>query len=220
MSDIFPKMDFAEVEKSVAAFVVQIDEVVGHYGDSIVGFRASVLQMNQAQEKMAQKSPGENFDGKPMVFGLGNWRTPSHSVMHETTQGEFKRRNQDGGPNNIRAAQLLIVLIFSFWEEVHRKSIAAACGHSKDDLRIPILGDLCKIRNDIVHRQGVLSKEKYAKLEVLKFEGLAAECTIRLTPKDVGELLALIRAAMDQLIVNAGGVDPEHRVPKKVKAKS
>lgn len=65
--------------------------------------------------------------------------------------GEFRRRNRKGGPNHTRAAQLLILLMYEYWESEYRSSVAEALGKDKNDLKIPLMGDLRLLRHDVIH---------------------------------------------------------------------
>ena len=247
MNKKYPDADLAKVEKAAEAFIVRADELFGFYSDSTTGFLASMIQLKNTEAKWKAQSPNANFDSERVSFGSGNWRNPASRILHETTVGELRRRNSDGGLNHIRAAQNFLVLLYSFWEEEHRSLITEALGikpaetkkcesckrklpGSKTDLKVPVIGDVRLLRNDIIHHRGILKQNTFDQLEALhlkrgidlvsglRFARLAADQEIRFFPPDVYFLLTLLRKAMDEVVIDAGGKDPNYRAFKKVPA--
>ena len=96
----------------------------------------------------------------------------------------------------MRAAQLLVALLYSFWEHEYRPRLAASLGLADaDELKIPLFGDIRALRRDVIHHHGVVTKETAAKLSVLA--GFHEGKEITLTEGDVEALIRSIKAAMD-----------------------
>ena len=194
----------------VETFVTSLDELYGHYIDSTVGFMAKVKMLTEAQTQMRPQMPGVDLDSIEFFYGHGNPTDPSHHLQHKTTQGRYKNRNITGGRNHVLAAQLLIVLIFAYWEHEYRPKFATALNlPSSNDLKVPVFGDLKLLRNDIVHHKGIVTKETSKKLSTIS--GLHEGAVITLTRSDIETLIHGIKAAMDSLVVKSGGTDPKHR---------
>ena len=52
-------------------------------------------------------------------------------MLHETTIGEYKRRNEDGGQNWVFLANVCLVGIYQYWEDHFRKEIASALAEER-----------------------------------------------------------------------------------------
>jgi len=203
--------DLPQLKVAILDFVTTVHDLYAHYLDSNARFEAHALQIEQAQQvALSSLPPGTNRDSLRFSYGHGDPNNPDNRILHETTQGEYKRRNARGGPNQMRAAQLLLVLIFEYWESEHRKKIAAALGlPNQDDLQIPILGDIRLLRHDVIHHRSVIKEETVHRLT--EIQGLTADTELALDGRKVESLVRSVKAAMDDLVVSNGGADPEHR---------
>ena len=208
----YPKADLAKLCSTVEEYVISVDELYGHYLDSTTGFGENYRRMVEGQERSRAliKLPKDaDLDAAAHFIGRGNPNDPSNRLLHKTTQGEFKRRNAPGGRNHVRATQLLIVLLYTFWEH-YRKKLAASLGLKQtDELEIPLLGDLRLLRHDVVHHRAIVTKETVTKLVVLRVFQAGAE--IILPEEAVETLVRKIKGSMDELLIQAGGKDPQHR---------
>lgn len=191
--------------------VTSVDELYGHYLDSTMGFIANLRLLTVARKRNPSMPPPGSDDDKAEFFvGDGNPNDPTNRLLHKTTLGEFKNRNSKGGRNHVRAAQLLVVLLYAFWESAHRARIAAALGLKEaTDLKIPLFGDLKLLRHDVIHHRGILRADTVTKLSVLR--GFQEGQVIAFEDGDIEALVRRIKAAMDDLVIKAGGTDPKHR---------
>jgi len=62
-----------------------------------------------------------------------------------------------------------VVFVFQMWEDDIRGRLATAQGVAHDDVKHPILGDLRLIRNDVIHRRGVASREETGRCATLRW---------------------------------------------------
>ena len=211
MSAHYPNANIAKLSSTVEAYVTSVDELYGHYLDSTVGFVANHKNIVDGQERAKALLPSQaDFDSSAFFYGHGNPNDPSNRLLHKTTQGEFKRRNNKGGRNHVRAAQLLVVLLYSFWEHEYRPRLAASLGLAEaSELKIPLFGDIRLLRCDVIHHRGVVTKETATKLSILT--GFSEGLEIVLTEADVETLIRKIKAAMDELVLLVAGSDPMHR---------
>jgi hypothetical protein len=204
-------VDCAKLHGAVQDYAAVVDELHGHYLDSTTGFAAIRSEIEATQAEARQLiSPGEDVDELALTYGVGDPNDPSSRIQHRTTQGAFKARNMRGGSNYVRAAQLLIVLIYDYWESGHRASVARALGLSgSDELKVPILGDLRLLRQEVLHHQGVVQERITKRLSVIA--GIPAAQELRLTAGDVDQVVAGVRTGLDGLLVQAGCPDPALR---------
>jgi hypothetical protein len=88
--------------------------------------------------------------------------------------------------------------------------VAQALGlDDRDSLKVPLMGDLRLVRDDIIHHRGFVTKKTDTKLELLKQFKEGDE--IVLDDPAVEALVRQVKAVLDSLVVDAGGVDPLHR---------
>lgn len=197
-----------QLSREVAGFVAVIDEMYGYYLDAVMAFGLyHRFILDGIERTKAFFPPGTNL-ADDVFIGDGEPGDPSHFLEHRTTKTDLMSRNAPGGRNSVLAAQHLVVLIFTFWETRYRSTIADALGLKVDDLKVPLIGDLRRLRNDIVHSRGRISKETAAKIEVMTHFKEADE--IVLGKDAVRALMQGLRTALDSLVVKAGGADPGH----------
>jgi len=199
------------VAGEVRALVEALDHLYGLYLDATAGFKANHDLIVRGQRETAEGlPPGTDPDSLGFLVGRGAPTDPATVLLHRTTQGEFKRRNAPGGSNHVRLAQLTLVLVFAYWETAHRARIAHALGlKGQNELTVPIMGDLRRLRHDILHNRGVIQTKTVGKLEVLK--AIKAEAPLTITDLEMENLFRNIKTALDDLAVQAGGDDPKHR---------
>jgi len=68
-----------------------------------------------------------------------------------------------------QAGHQWVVHVFSMWEHGYRPRLAAARGVDTDDVKIPVLGDLRLIRNDVVHHRGIATADSSGKCQQLRW---------------------------------------------------
>jgi hypothetical protein len=206
----YPGSDINRVEQEVAAYIATIDGLFGLYLDCAQGFLANYNQLIRGQaETTKHLPPGTDVDSLDMFLVWGDPNDPNNVMQHRTTQGEFKRRNARNGSNYVRTAHWLIVLVFEYWETEHRARIASALRLKKDEFKIPLFGDIRRLRNDIIHNQGNVSEETVKKCEVMA--GFSSGTALCLRIEDVKQFITQVKCALDTVVVEAGGPDPKHR---------
>ncbi len=152
---------------AVRNFAEAVDHLYGHYLDSTHGFRKNAEWLDEAQRRTRATRPGINLDAATFTYGIG--APGGGRPLHHTTQGAFRERNADGGANHVYAGQLLVVLLYTYWETRHRAAIAAALELAdQHELKVPIMGDLRRLRIDVVHHRGILQAENVTRLSVVR----------------------------------------------------
>lgn len=155
--------------KEIQAFVNTVDDLYGLYLDATMGFAHNAEEIAKGQRSGSQQlgMSIDELDKREIYLGRGRPSDPDSILQHAATQGSYKARNTRGGTNFILMAQVVIVLIFEYWETEHRGRIASAIGlANQSQLKIPILGDLWLLRNDVIHRKGFVSSRTEEKLKV------------------------------------------------------
>lgn len=110
--------------------------------------------------------PPENPD--PIIYlGVGDPNLPSAKQYAEWRHSQALEQVARNGPVETRLSQQWIVYMFTAWEHEFRARLAAAHGCSPNDLKYPLLGDLRRLRNDVVHHHGVATPGETGKCELL-----------------------------------------------------
>lgn len=76
-------------------------------------------------------------------------------------------RLADDGPVAEQLGQQWLVLVCTEWEDHYRQRIADAAGVPKNEVKSPAMGDVSKMRNDVVHHRGVATKGNSGRCEAL-----------------------------------------------------
>jgi hypothetical protein len=205
-----PEAHRTALVETTKEFAVRLNALFGFYLDSAEGFRANVSKISKAQEMSAHLvSDLAELDQLPFFIGQGDPNEPNNVMLHQTTQGQFKTRNDTGGSNYRLLSHIFIVFLFELWEEEYRLRIATWLSIEKNELTLPILGDLRHLRNAVLHHRGVLTEKTHTKLEAIG--GLEVGQVINFTEDDIVQLVRRIKAALDELVRSATGTDPELR---------
>lgn len=203
-------VDITALQGCLLAYARVVDELYGHYLDSTTGFIANERMIFESQQRVLPgMPPGVNRDNLSFFYGNGDPNDTKSRVQHQTTQGAYKARNAKGGANHVRAGQLLIVLLFEYWESEHRSKVATAMGIDRDKLKIPFIGDLRLLRQDVIHHQGIVRDETVKKLEVLG--SFTQGAAIVMSGTEVEDLIVGLKAALDEVAVKNGAPDPNFR---------
>jgi len=96
----------------------------------------------------------EELDAAPVTYAPSDPLIPTSKIHHECTQGDFKRRNAPHGMNYRFMANMCLVSIYQYWEDHFRKRIASAINKKKNQIVLPIMGDIRNIRRSILHNDG------------------------------------------------------------------
>lgn len=139
-----------------------IDHIYGVYLDSSRGFHLIREELIKTQQILSQKTGLSitDLDNRVSYYGVGDPSSSSSYILHESTQGQLKKRNDKDSDNYIIIANLCTVLIYQYWENKYRKQIAKELGLSNTDaLKSDIMGDLRLLRNSIIHHNAEAEKE-------------------------------------------------------------
>ncbi|MCW2811536.1 MAG: hypothetical protein JWP61_1994, partial [Friedmanniella sp.] len=97
----------------------------------------------------------------------GNPNDPG-SVAYSTWQfSQIREWGRPGGEFEVRLGQQWIVSFYAQWDEIFRPRLAAVRGVPVPEIKVPLLGDLRRLRHDIVHNKGVASPQWTGKCAVL-----------------------------------------------------
>lgn len=152
-----------EIEK----FENVVDSIYGVYLDSTLGFIRIIEWVEKNQRKHLQKLKVEDpananmeyIESRKFIYGKGNPNLPSSVELHRTTVKELKNRNMTKGINYKFIGNLATVLLYQYWEDYYRQIFAKMLKKKKNELTVPIMGDIRLLRKSIIHHQGIALKE-------------------------------------------------------------
>lgn len=105
-----------------------------------------------------------------MTFGRGDPEDPESVGFHTWPAVELKERLAEDGTVARQLGQQWIVLLDVQWEHNFRPRFAKALGLSEPkELPEPLFADIRRMRNDIVHHQGVATGRNSGRCEILEW---------------------------------------------------
>ena len=144
--------------------------VYGVYFDGTRGFSLVHQQQLDLRDWLirTQGRDVESANATTFTYGHGDIESPDAFPLHSVSHRELTTRNETGGENWIFLANVCLVSIYQYWEDRYRGEIAAALNKQKDDMRVPIMGDLRHYRHSIIHRAGFAVPE-VSRCEVIRW---------------------------------------------------
>ena len=121
-----------------------------------------MLERKQEEDVRNNKTTIEYLDKQFLLINKIDPHKPSdypepENALHMCSQGGFKNKNASGGDNQIMAANMCIVMMYTYWEDHYREKIAHAAGFKdKNKVGIEVLRDLSILRNSIIHHGGYM----------------------------------------------------------------
>lgn len=83
----------------------------------------------------------------------GRWAS---GMAHSVLATELIARNQPGAANETLSGNMCLVYIYQMWEDEYRERIAQELGYTtKNELKVPVMGDIRQYRMSIVHNKGI-----------------------------------------------------------------
>jgi hypothetical protein len=157
---------------AIAEYFLLVNAIFGAYLAITVSLNEAVQMVERKQEEHVRnnKTTIEYLDKQFLLFNKMDPRKPSNypepkNALHMCSQGGFKTKNAPGGDNQIMAANMCIVMMYTYWEARYRKEIADAAGlKDEKELKIDIMGDLGILRNSIIHHAGDMKTDKTCKI--------------------------------------------------------
>jgi hypothetical protein len=160
--------------QSCKAMCEAIDAVAGVFLDATSGMERLVADLEIERSAYVASFPEHSnatdiFLEQPLVYqGIAEG---SEGPLHFTTNQLYLQRNSVGGENCRLLANLCLVAIYQYWDDLHRQAIANALGVPKDDIRLDAMGELRHIRRSIVHAGGRAESEVARNRLLPRFKG-------------------------------------------------
>ena len=180
----------------------------GFYLDARVGFLYGHERVERIVDQFRVQNPSHDPEQVAFIYGFGP--PEARNFQHVVSQAEAMRRMADGGRNHVVLGHWFVVVVYEFWETRHRKAIASALGIDRDHLRLPIMGDLRRLRNAILHEEGRISPGLAREMETLTF--IDATDLLTLGPFDIDRIADQMEDGLRNLLTSLG-IRPEDEAP-------
>ncbi|TET06761.1 hypothetical protein E3J79_00995 [Candidatus Dependentiae bacterium] len=139
-------------------FLAILHELYGFYYDCLLGFEANLIRFENLKKNGC---PGK-------IIAHGSPDDPNTIILHKAPINELIDRNGNAGLNVNQLRGYMIIMISEHWNNKIRMRIAKLFKKELNDIRSYIMGDINKIRNDLLHSRGKANKS--ASNKIIKFE--------------------------------------------------
>lgn len=125
---------------------------------------------------------------------------PGHSWIGKIPVGQLLDGLAPGGEFETEHAKAVIVMIFSMWEERHRRSVANAMSVQTNQVMCTLMNDIRHVRNCIVHHGSVICDGFAEKLVLLPQIWAIAPGELRIAEDMLHGLMEQINALRVEIV--------------------
>jgi hypothetical protein len=142
----------------LAVFEDVLDRIFSLYFDATSGFEhvaegAKSIYHPRYEPEKRRLDDGSTAPGH-IIYALGDADHPDYTELSARTPKQIIDDNAENSTNYRLMAHACIVMAYQYWEDNYRELLADAFGIAKNDLKVPIFGDLRFLRRSIIHYQG------------------------------------------------------------------
>ena len=166
----------------------ELDELMTAHGFACMGLRR--LRDYLASMPERPENPDQVIDLASVVPDNPDWpKNRGWLPDSEWRLSEAEQQVQNHGSVETLLGRQWIVSVYALWDEEYRPRLAEAHGRSKAEEVYPLLGDLRRLRNDVIHHRGIASVDNTGHCEVVKW--FQPGEVIRVDGEHFGEFLRL-----------------------------
>jgi len=156
----------------IAEYFRLVNAIFGAYLSITISLNEAVQMLERRQEEAVRnnKTTIEYLDKQFLLIGKVDPHKPSDypepkDALHMCSQGGFKKKSAPGGDNQIMAANMCLVMMYTYWEDHYREKIAHTTGlKDKKAVGIEVMRDLGILRNSIIHHEGYMKTDKTCRI--------------------------------------------------------
>lgn len=141
-----------------ADLVTRYDALIGILLDGSYAMGELARQMMDAHTEHIEELQRSHSSIDPAsinpIFTYNGIAEDSSGPLHHTTVLDFIRRNGVDGANWELLAQVCLVMAYQYWEDDTRLRLAEALNVPKNQIAMPIMGELRHYRRAILHNRG------------------------------------------------------------------
>jgi hypothetical protein len=161
----------SELLKVVAEFREVVDGIYGTFLVARDGFwrvRESMVKLEKETtehlEGLGKERPelaNLPYGGSDFSYGrfVPAGSQPRYRHLHQVSTETIKQRNEEGGSNSRFTGNVCLVTLYQYWEDNYRGLLADVLGARKNQIQVPIFGEIAKYRHAILHNRGVATSD-------------------------------------------------------------
>lgn len=184
------ELKFKSLKSETDRFIEIIHGLYGFYIDSAEGFKL------YNQHMIVQDSRGV----PGIIWANGSPDNPDAIILNDSSPKEIILRTAIEGPNVNRLRGFMVIMIAEHWNCDIRQKLETILNLNKNDLKSDIMGDVTKIRNDLLHSRGKAKESTRNKIIKFQQDELIAFSNI-----DFDNLFKEIFYGMNQIFLNHTG---------------
>lgn len=150
--------DNAESVRLTREFLEVLNDLAGTHAAALFG----IMNLAEFGEELAREKP----DGA-LHWGQGDPNTNAGFAYQRWDHSTLPERFAPEGEVVRTLGQQWIVMVAAQWNDHYRGRIAKALGIDRNDVGDAVMGDLTKMRNDVVHHRGIASARNTGRCEAL-----------------------------------------------------
>src|SRR5690349_13836078 len=133
-----------------------LNDLITAHGFACMGLRRLREYFASTSKSLEDPDPVVNL--ADVVPDNPDWpKDPGWLPRTEWRLSDAVRQVQDDGPVETLLGQQWIVSVYALWEEEYRPRLAEAHGRTPTEETYPLLGDLRRLRHDVIHHRGIAS---------------------------------------------------------------
>jgi hypothetical protein len=105
--------------------------------------------------------------GARMFVGQGDPNLSESRVYSAWPVDQLEELLSDKGHVATELGRQWVVTVYAYWESGFRKRFAGALGVPVDVVLDPMMGDIRRLRNDIVHHSAIATREQFGRCELI-----------------------------------------------------
>jgi hypothetical protein len=151
-----------DAEEISGEFLDVLNDVAGTHAIAVMG----VIQVRDWATKieLAKRTPESSI-----FIGHGDPNSAQGFAYQRWRLDTLADRLDGNGPVARDLGQQWIVMVAAHWNDHYRQRIANALGIAKNEVADPVMADLNRMRNDVVHHRGVATAKNTGRCEVLRW---------------------------------------------------
>ncbi len=192
----------------IKEYIDFINSQVGAYVDGLAGFQGNQVRVDRQVARINRPVGTRKDENGQTIIVHASFEdlTRPDIIIHRIVKAvDFIATNSPGGSNEQQFSQANIIFLFTYWEDEIRPRLAACKSVDINQIRSDVIGDLRIVRNAILHSKGVMRRDKYDDLKVLK-ELFDVNEPIQFSPEKMQRIFVLLKQDCAKMIYEWLGV--------------
>jgi hypothetical protein len=196
------------MSSAIEEYEAVLERIFSVYIDAIEGLghiKKVVASIVLPEDKAPPKVRDESGRSPPgyLIYALGTHGQADYIELCSRTPEQIVDDNRENGPNGDFIAKMCVVAAYQFWDDHYRAKIAAEIGTTKEKLKLPIFGDLRRLRRCIIHDRSRWS-DALLKMECFDWEEEDRSSDVTLSKSDIMAIWWKIRLQLNEIKTGKG----------------